>query len=110
MAIIRFLINPDSTQYIKTWQHYCLNSIHLRAFNGSRQHVTMYINMDNTDLYKPALSPRVGTDPFLARISGWVKRENPKMHYITYINTYIGNNRILHVTLNIYRKIRCIIL
>ena len=47
----------------------------------------MYINMDNTDVYKPALSPRVGTDPFLARISGWVKRENPKMHYIiTYIN------------------------
>lgn len=33
-------------------------------------------------MYKPAPSPRVGTDPFLARISGWVKRENPKMHYI----------------------------
>lgn len=87
--------------FVFAWQHHFLRSIHLLAFNGSRQHVTMYINMDNTDLYKPAPSPRVGIDPFLARISGWVERENPKMHYII-LHTYILVIITFDCVLNIY--------
>lgn len=56
---------------------------------------TLNINMNNTDVYKPAPSPRVGIVPFLARISGWVKRENAKMHYNIsnlWVNIYYFDN------------------